>query len=106
MCASSTYTVVEEQLKFDEGVFSTNLGSPNGPKETELAVLVRPAADCRRAPTAIGDGASPEQGIVWLDLVSGTKNPAGLCTKNLANTVELHEKSGIICGSEPTPRTG
>jgi len=41
-----------------------------------------------------------EQGIVWLDLVPGTKNPADLCTKNLANIGEFHEKNGIICGSE------
>jgi len=39
-----------------------------------------------------------EQGIVWLDLVPGTKNPADLCTKNLANIGEFHEKNGIICG--------
>ena len=42
-----------------------------------------------------------EQGKVWLDLVPGIKNPADLCTKNLANIGEFHEKSGIICGSEP-----
>ena len=31
----------------------------------------------------------------------GTKNPADLCTKNLANIGEFREKNGIICGSEP-----
>jgi len=42
-----------------------------------------------------------EQGIVWLGPVPGTKNPADLCTKNLANIGKFHEKNGIICGSEP-----
>jgi len=42
-----------------------------------------------------------EQGIVWLGIVLETKNPADLCTKNLANIGEFHEKNGIICGSEP-----
>ena len=34
-------------------------------------------------------------------LVPGTKNPADLFTKNLANIGEFHEKNGIICGSKP-----
>jgi len=42
-----------------------------------------------------------KQGVVWLDLVPGTKNPADLCTKALANIGEFHEKNVIICGSEP-----
>jgi len=42
-----------------------------------------------------------EQGIAWFDLVPGTKNPADLCTKNLAIIGEFPEKNGIIFGSKP-----
>ena len=42
-----------------------------------------------------------KQGVVWLDLVPGTKNPADLCTKNLAIIGEFPEKNGIIFGSKP-----
>jgi len=42
--------------------FSTSLGSPHGPKETEHVVLVRAAPDSRRSPTAIGGGALREEG--------------------------------------------
>ena len=41
--------------------FSTNLSSPHGPKETELVVLVRPAPDSRKSPTAIGSGVPQEE---------------------------------------------
>jgi len=47
--------------------FSTNLGSPHGPKEAELVVLVRTAPESRRLPTAIGDGA-PQQDEKYLVL--------------------------------------
>jgi len=36
--------------------FSTNLGSPHGPKKAELVVLVQIAPESRRLPTAIGGG--------------------------------------------------
>ena len=57
------------------------------------------SAPIKRAQRAAEE--ATEQGIIWLDLVPGTKNPADLCTKNLANIGEFREKSGIICGSEP-----
>jgi len=41
--------------------FSTNLGSPHGPKEAELVVFVRTAPESRRLPTAIGDGVSRKE---------------------------------------------
>ena len=48
--------VVEVQWNTRKRYFSTSPGSPHGPKETELVVLVRPAPGSRRSPTAIGDG--------------------------------------------------
>ena len=57
------------------------------------------SAPIKRAQRAAEE--ATEQGIIWLDLVPGTKNPADLCTKNLANIGEFREKNGIICGSEP-----
>ena len=61
--------VVEVQWNTRKRCFSTNLGSPHGPKETELVVLVRPAPDSRRSPTAIGDGVPREE-----ESYSTTKN--------------------------------
>ena len=53
--------VVEVQWNTRKRCFSTNLSSPHGPKETELAVLVRPAPGSRKSPTAIGDGVPREE---------------------------------------------
>jgi len=53
--------VVEVQWNTRKRCFSTNLSSPHGPKETELVVLVRPAPDSRKSPTAIGSGALQEE---------------------------------------------
>jgi len=59
--------VVEVQWNTRKRCFSTSLCSSRSPKETELVVLVRPATDCRRAPTAIGDGAGFT--LYWLTLI-------------------------------------
>ena len=53
--------VVEVQWNTRKRIFSTSLSSPRRMKETELVVLVRPAPDSRKSPTAIGDGVPQEE---------------------------------------------
>jgi len=48
--------VVEVHWNTRKRCFSTDLSSPHRPKETELVVLVRPAPDSFKSPTAIGGG--------------------------------------------------
>jgi len=53
--------VVEVQWNTRKRSFSTSLSSPPGPKETELAALVRPAPGSRKSPAAIGGGLPQEE---------------------------------------------
>ena len=56
--------VVEVQWNTRKRCFSTSPGSPHGPKETEIAVLVRPATASRRSRTAISDGVPRDDGTI------------------------------------------
>ena len=69
------------------GMVRTMIDSTGGKSLIDSGMDAKASAPIKRAQFAVEE--ATEQGLLWLDLVTGKENPADLCTKNVGNIGEF-----------------
>jgi hypothetical protein len=88
-----------EMIHQRHGMVRTMIDSTGARSLIRDGMDAKASAPIKRAQQAAEE--ATEQGVIWLDLVPGLENPADICTKNIGNIGEFHQKNGVVCGSQP-----
>jgi hypothetical protein len=88
-----------EMMHHEHGVVRTMIDSTGARSLIRDGMDAKASAPIKRAQQAAEE--ATEQGLIWLDLVRGSVNPADILTKNLGNISEFYYKNGVVCGADP-----
>ena len=88
-----------EMMHHEHGVVRSMIDSTGARSLIRDGMDAKASAPMKRAQQAAEE--ATEQGLIWLDLVPGSVNPADVLTKNLGNIAEFNYKNRVVCGSQP-----